>query len=126
MQVLDDLAVQARGLHQQKMFIQDGLQEISVGILRQEEPTAESGVEQPDGTEAHREMQAQAARLLANLSAHHHPNKAAVLAAGGLEALAAAAAKSCQSLSSLGAAKLLLEAVYGLGNLASSADTRAR
>eukprot|EP00966_Prymnesium_polylepis_P226115 5230277-Prymnesium_polylepis.1 len=146
--ILSDVAVKARIREAQTAFVNAGLHVTVAAILQSSVPDdgGDSAVYEQQHAD-HRHMQAQAARVLGNLSAHQHQNKAAVVAAGGLEALAGACEVSlgesqfgedlvapsssaggtpASQTVREGARALLVETSYALGNLASGTDARTR
>ena len=83
--LLSKLAVEARDITARSKFVRGGLHLVVTELLNGR-CSQSSGFEHT----AHRLMQTQAARVIANLSAHCKQNKAAVVSAGAIEALSRA------------------------------------
>ncbi|KAL1499648.1 hypothetical protein AB1Y20_011851 [Prymnesium parvum] len=124
--LLAEAAVLARSREHQTAFVEAGLHALAVDYLSSPPP--------PDSApEEFLATLAQAARLLGNLAAHQPRNKAAVVAARGVEALARACALGLEesrleepraAAAAEGARALVVEAAYALGNVASGAEAR--
>lgn len=138
--LLGEAAVLARSRPLQQAFLAAGLHSVASSLLLLPSAEREAGGRGGEGSECavRLKMQAQAARLLGNLSAHQPLSKAAVTRAGGLLSLIAAVERGL-ALGELseweeggegrgggcvaeGGRSLLVEACYALANLASGVE----